>query len=1067
MPAERTPHADDSLLSAPLLAITEWSLRAPRVVLFGAVGLALLAIAVTVNGLSFKTSRLDLLNPRSEYNRRWLAYLAEFGSRDDAVIVVRGEQRRELTAAIDDLAAQLRQESQLFESIFCGRDLSRLKEKGLHYLPSAQLAQLARQVQAAAAMAPPSGAADPAAALAALNEQLSHVASANPQQRAAIDEQYVRAVQPLLAALAGPNAMQPPLPQGGSSSADVAGALRQFDPQYLLADNDRLGFVLTRLNLQAGESSTNSAAIMRLREIIRAAMVRHPRVWIGLTGMPVIEYDEMQASQTDMLWTSVLSLALVIALYLAAYGGLRHALLLNVVLVLATAYSFGFVTLAVGHLNILSSAFSAVLIGLGIDFAIHYVASYLKLRQQGLDEEESLLRTAVEVGPGVVTGGVTTAAAFFMAAMTDFVGVRELGLIAGGSILLCVAAAVVILPPLVLVVDRRWPSTSAPVILPAGHWLQWPLRWPRLTMAAAVLGTLALGTGAARLRYDHNLLNLQPRHTESADIERQLFTRLDDSVWFAVSVCSSRQELRERKAQFESLPIVAKTEEIASLLPDPSAEHAAQIAALCRNLAAIGDRPPAVGKPDVLRLKREAARAAELLSQETPLETPATIGLAQLRAALDARSPAEAEARLAQGLPMVAAEAARQLAPLRALASPVPPRLEDLPPELVDRFVGASRTWLLKVYAKGDIWNMQELAGFVKAVETVDPRVTGHPVQTYYASRHMQSSYLWAGLYALGAVLILLWIDFRSLWHSLLAMVPLALGFVQMCGLIGWLDLPLNPANMIVLPLILGIGVDHGVHLVHLWRQQRGRFELNDSTATAVLLTAATTTASFGALILARHQGLQSLGQVLTLGVTTCLVSSICLFPALLGWLAERGAGVGSRESEVGKERRRDRGMERASDRGTERRSDGVKERKRAPDERIAKLGAVEKETGDEIASVADTEYPVPSTPYTVLCTEPNANTTTEAAPVAAPQPTPELPQPTSVAPPLPPSVTPSLASSVPETPVPVTDEEIAALLDTALYPRTLPLAELPEAEPDAAPIRRRNLPRRSNDEAA
>src|SRR5262245_27996512 len=197
---------------------------------------------------------------------------------------------------------------------------------------------------------------------------------------------------------------------------------------------------------------------------------------------------------------------------------------------------------------------------------------------------------------------------------------------------------------------------------------------------------------------------------------------------------------------------------------------------------------------------------------------------------------------------------------------------------------------------------MQDLTGFVKAVEAVDPRVTGHPVQTYYASRHMQASFLWAGLYALGAVLVLLWVDFRSLRHSLLAMVPLAFGFVQLCGLIGWLDLPLNPANMIVLPLILGIGVDHGVHLVHAWRQQPGRFVLNDSTATAVLLTAATTTASFGALILARHQGLQSLGQVLTLGVTTCLASSIVMFPALLAWLAERREeeteGEGERESE-------------------------------------------------------------------------------------------------------------------------------------------------------------------------
>jgi hypothetical protein len=150
----------------------------------------------------------------------------------------------------------------------------------------------------------------------------------------------------------------------------------------------------------------------------------------------------------------------------------------------------------------------------------------------------------------------------------------------------------------------------------------------------------------------------------------------------------------------------------------------------------------------------------------------------------------------------------------------------------------------------------------------------------------MQSSYLRAGLYALGAVLALLWIDFRSLAHSLLAMTPLAIGAAMMCGCLGWLDIPLNPANMIILPLILGIGVDHGVHLVHLWRQQRGRFVLGDATTVAVLLTAATTTASFGALILARHQGLQSLGQALTLGVTTCLMASIIFFPALLAWLA-------------------------------------------------------------------------------------------------------------------------------------------------------------------------------------
>jgi len=371
--------------------------------------------------------------------------------------------------------------------------------------------------------------------------------------------------------------------------------------------------------------------------------------------------------------------------------------------------------------------------------------------------------------------------------------------------------------------------------------------------------------------------------------------------------------------------------------------------------------------------------------------------LNRLRGVAASIPPEQAAGQVAQGQAAMA-RAIQQLGPLRAIADPQAPRLEDLPKELTDRFVGKSRTYLLKVYARGNIWNMGQLAGFVHAVESVDPRVTGHPVQTYYASRHMQSSYLRAGLYALVAVLVLLWIDFRSLAHSLLAMVPLVIGFAMMCGCLGWLDIPFNPANMIVLPLILGIGVDHGVHLVHLWRQQRGRFVLGDAPAVALLLTAGTTTASFGALILARHQGLQSLGQVITIGVTTCLAASVIFFPAMLAWLT---------------------------------RNRPIEEESKAP------------------AMIEGSEIVTPDEPL---------ENQVSSAPSMVPEP---------VATSTPPVFHEPVETTAPIQPAPVTEEEIAALLESAFSTwRSSTLADIAEEPvgddaPEATP-RRRNLPRRS-----
>jgi predicted RND superfamily exporter protein len=199
--------------------------------------------------------------------------------------------------------------------------------------------------------------------------------------------------------------------------------------------------------------------------------------------------------------------------------------------------------------------------------------------------------------------------------------------------------------------------------------------------------------------------------------------------------------------------------------------------------------------------------------------------------------------------------------------------------------VGSSGRHLLKIYGRGDIWNFAALERFVRDVRSVDARATGNPLQAYEASLEMKRSYEQAGLSALAVIMVVLWLDFRSLSHALLAALPLALGMAQTLGLMGLAGIDLNPANLIGIPLILGIAVDYGVHIVHDALERPGPYRISASTANSVLVDALTTILGFGALMVASHRGLESLGRVLTIGVTTCTVTSLVFLPALLALL--------------------------------------------------------------------------------------------------------------------------------------------------------------------------------------
>ncbi len=859
-----------SWVSRLLGVMTTWIVKHPHTVLWLALGSALLSIVIVASLLQFKTSRLDLLNPNSEFNKRWLAYLDEFGERDDAIIVAQGNDPAKVRDAIDSVTAGLQRPSMPVESVLSVRDLSALHAKGLHYLSATELHQLDEGLQKLTEYSEKLG---------GLNELLTGLSKLNgktqeimgqPNMPAAAKTALARQYQRIITAISeesdsSSNVSPAEIEQG---IGQLHAGMKQFEPAYFTAGDGKIAYVLFRLKPSKSEFARGSDAIGRVRRMLTDLGQKHPDVKLGLTGMPVLEFDEMKSSQSDMSISTWVSLVGVGLMFWASYGGLRHTGVVLAVLMLGMAWAFGYLTLAVGHLNILSVSFTAIVVGGGIDFSIHYVAHYLDEQSKGATIESSLIRTAREVGPGVITGGVVTAIAFMTTSMTEFIGVAELGMIAGGGLLLCLVSTVLVLPAMLVLSDRGRKASSQPKLIPVAPWAAPSMHTPYLVLALTIVITGALAVGLSRLRYDDNLLNLQAKSMESVKLEREILSTNDRSLWFAVSMAESPAEARALKARFESLDMVDHVEEPGSLLPESSADkrkRISRIASRLNRLVKVDFDAAAGSAPDLVRQAQLAARLATVLEGENSTSSKQW------------KAFASALANLSPGSSMNA-----MLRDLQTISRPEPPEVKDIPSPIADRCIGRTGKFLIRIYPKGNIWDRDQLTKFVQAVEKVDKHVTGHPIQTYYASAQMRRAYEHASVYSLIAVTFLLLVDFGSITNTILAMLPLAFGVIQMFGTMGWLGIPLNPANMIALPLILGIGVDEGVHLLHDYRSQKGRYRLGNSVAMAVMLTAATSGVGFAAMILSPHQGLRSLGQALTLGVFTCLASSLWPLPALL-----------------------------------------------------------------------------------------------------------------------------------------------------------------------------------------
>ena len=622
-------------------------------------------------------------------------------------------------------------------------------------------------------------------------------------------------------------------------------------------------------------------------------------VTVRITGNVALNTEEMLSVTRGAVIGALCSFLLV---GFILYSALRARPLVSAILatlLVGLIWTAAFGTVSVGHVNVISIAFAVLFIGLGVDFGIHFGMRYAELLRAEHSQAVALAETTSSVGGSLVLCAFTTAMGFYVFVPTDFRAVGELGLISGTGMIVSLFCSLTVLPALLAVSPNFEPGRISRAV----PWLERVLvtlavHYPRaVRLVSAGLFVVCLFT-VPLLRFDHNVVTLRDPSTESVQTFDELLDDSDTSPW-TIDVLAAdlgaavtlAEELRgldvvERAVtlrdyvpedQEEKLEILT---DLGYFLPEPPDDEgptqrypiAEQIATLRALQGSLRSSWIAEGDPGRAESAREAdAHLERFLSR---LET-----LDRKQEELD-----KFEESLTGTLP-------EQMRRLWNAMEPGAITQEALPEPLVRRMVSPGGMARVQVLPRYDLGERDEHARFVDSVKTVAPGATGSAVSLLEWGRAVVRSFREALSYAVIAIALLLWLLWRRVGDMTLVLAPLLLAALLTVATAVVLDIAFNFGNVIVLPLLLGIGVDSGIHLVHRHRVALESGEpalpperelLETSTPQAVFFSAITTMASFGSLAFSDHLGLASLGKLLLIGVTYTTLCMLVVLPALL-----------------------------------------------------------------------------------------------------------------------------------------------------------------------------------------
>ncbi|MDB6055043.1 MAG: putative exporter of the superfamily [Verrucomicrobiales bacterium] len=863
--------------------------------------LLLLAAFYTWNFLGIDTSRDNLVGSDKSYHKIFLDFHKEFPAQDDIVAIVESESLEKNRQFVERLGSKLELETNLFTDVFYKGDLKMMGHKALLFVPEDSLKELQQTLND---YKPFIKQFTFATNLTSLFELVNKQFGTASREANEANESMIKALPALERIIKqGTEAMRHPGNAPSPGLTALFGSGEDVEKEmYITFANGRLYLVTCR----ALTDKLNEDAVLRMRQLVRETQFEITGINVGITGEPVLEFDEMGQSQHDSTIASIVSLVICALIFIFGYKETGRPLKATLCLIVGLGYTMAFTTAAIGHLNLLTITFVPILIGLAIDFGVHLISRYEEELRIGKTEVEAMEKALVYTGQGIFTGALTTAGAFLAMGITDFKGIQEMGIICGGGMLLCLIPMMTMLPAMLLKGNQNsLDHQKGPDPVKRASIERLWLDRPRTVMLVTICISVVCGLQFRKVYFDYNLLNMQSKGLPAVVFEQKLVNSGSKSVLFAAVIATNLDQAQDLTARLKQLPSVGSVESMSLYLAENQTNKLQLVRQIKEGVASVHFASLDKSPINLLDLSRtlwalqgylglaidETVKSEPKLSQQLA-SLKETIGEFRKQALLP---QSEIPARLEQFQNALFSDIHQTFTTLAEQDSSAPLSISDLPPALRNRFIGVHNHYLLQVYPKKDIWQRDNQAEFIKELRTVDSNVTGTPVQLLEYTGLLVKSYLQAAKYALIAIALMVLIHFRSFVCVLLALLPVLIGTIWMLGLMGLADIPFNPANIMTLPLVIGIGVTNGIHILNRYKEEQNPEMLAKSTGKAVLVSGLTTVAGFGSLMLAKHQGIASLGFVMSVGIATCLIASLTFLPALLILLGKKGWKLGQK----------------------------------------------------------------------------------------------------------------------------------------------------------------------------